>query len=279
MRLPRKYKIVEQIEPLLETSFEKALFKGACQSLIDDTNELRFNNFAYAIRELAGHVLNRLSPDAEVKKCEWYKPGPSPYPVTRAHRVKFAIQNGLSDVYLIYLGIDVEYYYDLVKQSFNTMNKFTHVTPATMGVADSDIVKYVEEISKSFSSFSLAIKNCSKKIKKEIESHIDQAFIDHILSESLDEIQELSTHQYVDEVYTDTLNFLDLSHHSIDVKVNGKIYVELQYGSNSDNQKGDGFKMDDKYPFSSELTIDLNSFPDYKTTLKYFTVDTSSFYE
>lgn len=279
MVIPSKYKVLEQIEPLLETSFEKALFQAGCKSLFDATNDLRFNNFAYAVRELAGHVLNRLSPDVEVKKCLWYMPGPSPYPVTRAHRVKYAIQNRLSDGYLTYLDVDVEYYYDLIKKSFETMNKFTHVTPTTLGIADSDIVKYVTEISKSFSSFSSAIRNCREKIKSEIESHIDEAFINHILSDSLDEIKELSTHQHIEEVSADSLTFLELSFDSIDIKVDGKIYVELQYGSNSDNEKDDGLKMDEKYPFSAELTIDLNSFPDYKTILKYFRVDTSSFYE
>lgn len=279
MAIPSKYKVLEQIVPLLETSFEKALFQAGCKSLLDATNDLRFNNFAYAVRELAGHVLIRLSPDVEVKKCLWYVPGPSPYPVTRAHRVKYAIQNHLSDDYLTYLDVDVEYYYDLIKKSFDTMNKFTHVTPATLGITDSDVLKYVTEISKSFSSFSSAIKNCRKKIKEEIESHIDEAFINHILSDSLDEIKELSTHQYIEEISADSLNFLDLRPDSVDVKVSGKIYVELQYGSNSDNENGDGLKMDEKYPFSAELTIDLNSFPDYKTILNYFTVDTSSFYE
>ncbi|WP_414863271.1 hypothetical protein [Pseudomonas chlororaphis] len=43
------------------------------RNLEDKQNKLRFNNFAYAMRELARHVLKRLAPDDKVLKCAWYK--------------------------------------------------------------------------------------------------------------------------------------------------------------------------------------------------------------
>lgn len=278
MALPRKYKNAEKINDLLETNFERDLFDAACKSLIDSTNKLRFNNFAYGIRELARHFLNRLAPDSEVVKCSWYIRLPDSPVATRAQKVQYSIQRGLSNDYIAYLDIDINYYYDLIKIAFDRLNKFTHVGLKTFGISDSEIIPLLDEISEAFHSFSKAIKDCKEKLINEIESHIDDAFIQHELSDSIEEIRELSTHQLVDEIYPEDYSLIELNHDSISVTVTGKIYVQLQYGSNSDNRKGDGFKMNERYPFKSELVIGLNSFPDYSCELKTFDVDTSSFY-
>ena len=276
--LPVKYKNIKKIESLLITDFEIKLFKASCQSLCDYTNNLRFNNFAYGIRELTSHVLDRLSPNLLVKKCVWYIKDPK-FEVTRAQKIKYAIQKGLCDSYISYLGVDIEYYYSLIRDTFEQLNKFTHVNAKSFGISDSEIIILLGRISNAFERFSNAIIDCNNKLIDEIEKHIDDTFLAHILSDSIEEVKELSTHQTIDEIYPDKYVLSDLNNHSICVNVFGKILLELQFGSNSDNRKGDGFKMDEKYPFKSELIIDLNSFPDYLCELKSFDVDTSSFYE
>ncbi|POY36268.1 hypothetical protein C3K47_10965 [Solitalea longa] len=70
-------------------------------NLLDKGNKLRFNNFAYGIRELSRHILHNLSPDKEVINCVWYKnDSKKPGQLTRAERVKYAIQKGLPDKFV-----------------------------------------------------------------------------------------------------------------------------------------------------------------------------------
>ena len=56
------------IESRLSEKFEKQLFHAALANLEDSKNPIRFNNFAYATRELVRQILSRLAPDDEVFK-------------------------------------------------------------------------------------------------------------------------------------------------------------------------------------------------------------------
>ena len=70
-------KLQNNFEPKLEliaqAGFERNLVR-ACFDNLEATGPLRFNNFAYSLRELLRHVFHRLAPDMSVKKCCWYKP-------------------------------------------------------------------------------------------------------------------------------------------------------------------------------------------------------------
>ena len=58
----------EKIKQLLSNQFEQDLFEASLASLNDRTNKLRFNNFAYSIRELSRHFLS-LSTDKTKKQA------------------------------------------------------------------------------------------------------------------------------------------------------------------------------------------------------------------
>lgn len=60
-------------ELISKDQFELDLYEAAVHNLSDLSNKLRFNNFAYAMRELSRHVLHRLAPSEGVLKCSWYK--------------------------------------------------------------------------------------------------------------------------------------------------------------------------------------------------------------
>lgn len=62
----------ERIVSVLAEGFERELYASALHNLNDLNNKLRLNNFAYVMRELMRHVLNRLAPDHSVTKCIWY---------------------------------------------------------------------------------------------------------------------------------------------------------------------------------------------------------------
>jgi hypothetical protein len=59
------------------------------------------------MRELFGHTLHALAPDANVTKCEWFKRVPKTNGPTRRQRAKYATQGGLSDDYIDEIGVHV----------------------------------------------------------------------------------------------------------------------------------------------------------------------------
>ena len=62
----------DQIKKILTSQFEIELFETALLCLNETENKLRYNNFAYSIRELSRHFLYSLSPTQKIKNSSWY---------------------------------------------------------------------------------------------------------------------------------------------------------------------------------------------------------------
>lgn len=123
-----KFKI--EIEKRLSGDFEHDLFDAALYNLNDVHNKLRFNNFAYSLRELTRHILARLAPDKNVLNTAWFMPvAPErPKQITRKQRMKYAIQGGLLDDYVAdTLGIDVDEIGGKVNDSIDLLSKYSTV--------------------------------------------------------------------------------------------------------------------------------------------------------
>lgn len=87
--------------------FELALLNAALNNLAKADLLLRVNNFAFALSELIRHVLQNSSPDEKVSACDWFKADPTSLSgITQTHRVKYALQGGLSDIYVRKLGLE-----------------------------------------------------------------------------------------------------------------------------------------------------------------------------
>ncbi len=81
--------------------FELALLNAALSNLAKADLLLRVNNFAFALSELIRHVLQNASPDEKFSACDWFKAdSTSSSGITQRHRVKYAVQGELSDIYV-----------------------------------------------------------------------------------------------------------------------------------------------------------------------------------
>lgn len=107
---------IEKVNELLKSDFEKQLFKASLKNLNDSSNELRYHNFCYSIRELSTHFLHSLSPDALVKNCSWFKVETDNGRPTRAQRIKFSIQGGMLDETLEIMGFDLDFQKETIKE-------------------------------------------------------------------------------------------------------------------------------------------------------------------
>lgn len=236
------------------SKFELDLYKAALRNLSDTGNQLRFNNFAYAMRELSRHFLHRLAPDAEVVKCPWYKNiTKAEGKIARSERAAYAVHGGLSEEYVgETLGLDVEEINKRLKVSIDGLSRYTHIQEEVFGLPNEQVDALVQETTECFAGLFVAIERCHNDIVYKLHEAIDDAAVEEVLRDTIQAIDELATHHFIDEICV-TETSIRITHDTVHFGVAGTIGVELQYGSNSDWRKGDGAKIDAYFPFSCQL--------------------------
>jgi hypothetical protein len=274
-----KYK--ERISTIFTDGFESSLLDAAFNNL-QINNPLRFNNFAYSLRELLRHVLHRLSPDSEVSECGWFKPDPtSTTGFTRQQRVKYAIQGGLSDYYVT-KKLGIEEIDDAIKELLDTiklLSGYTHIEPKTFDISDTEVEKLATECLEATLWFVEKINEIRKEVIEALVDDIDRSLLDRIISESVTEIMELSTHQYIDDIYCDGGHVEVIGPKSLLLKVTGQLDCELQYGSGSDMRRGDGAIISSSFPFAGTLNVKFKAPLGSAMEVDEFNLDTSTWYE
>ena len=113
----------------------------------------------------------------------------------------------------------------------------------------------------------------------EVES-IEPLLNDYVLNNFPDELDELSTHTTPDEITDVDVDEIKIAKNSIEIKGTGVISVEIQFGSDGDFNRGDGWKGSDNFPFEFDLELNYNEKSELQISeVFYFKVDTSSYYE
>lgn len=262
--------------------FELNLYEAALRNLSDTDNQLRFNNFAYAMRELSRHFLYRLAPDAEVVKCVWFKNiTKAEGKLARSERAAYAVHGGLSEEYVgETLGLDIDEMNKRLKIAIDGLSKYTHIQEDVFGLPAEQVEALAQETTESFAGLFNAIQHCHNDIVYRLHKAIDNAAVEEVLRETIQEIDELATHHFIDEICVTETN-IRITHDIIHFSVAGTVEVELQYGSNSDWRRGDGAKIDVSLPFSCQLTCPAaDPSEDTLSMVKSsLAVDTSRWYE
>jgi hypothetical protein len=124
--------------------------------------------------------------------------------------------------------------------------------------------------------FLVAIATPPKEKKLEIEN-IEGLLFDYVLSNLPNELDELSTHTHIEEISDVDIDKIDLSENLIFVKGSGVVSVELQFGSDGDQDRDIGLKTFDNFPFVFELTLEYKQGELQIVDVKKFEVDTSSY--
>ena len=269
----------DKLISLVSTDFQRELLNASLNNLLDKENKLRFNNFSYGIRELSRHILITLAPNEEVVKCLWFKNETKKVgQPSRGERIKYAIQGGLPDAFVSKF-FDIEDYKTDVLDAIELLNKYTHVNENTFDISEKDVIDFTSLVVKAFDEFVIAINDCRKHLRDELEQYIDEALIDHTISESIDEIDILSTHHSIESVETSHFHIKDLKSEYLSIDASGFIDVNQQYGSNSDLRRGNGHEQNTSFTFTSRILMTISeTFPD-QINLESFAVDTDDWYE
>lgn len=210
----------------MSTLFEKELAHASIDNLFEVKNKLRFNNFAYSMRELSRHVLYWLAPDSEVIKCVWYKNETGEVDkLSRGERIQYAIQGGLSNDFVIKNGIDVNGAKKLVNDSINELSKYTHVNPSTFGINEVEVMKLSNKVIEAFSQFIETIQHCRKEIINQVENTISETVVEHVLSDIIHEVDELSTHHTIEDITCNESLVISIKCDKMIIKATGDLSV------------------------------------------------------
>lgn len=247
--------MIEAIKTELKSEFENQLFDACMQNLADTENPLRLNNFAYAMRELTRHILKRLAPDDYVLKCPWYKnETQKENGITRKQRAYYAVQGGLADSYINdTLGIDVKAIHKNLNDAINNLSKYTHIEPKSFNLPNEKVDTFVTETTEAVFNFFVLIDDCREMIISNLWKQIQDSTIEEILRETIQEIDELCSHYFIDEVYTDSIRIHEINYKNVIFHASGIIGSEMQWGSNSDLRRDIGHVGRETFPFTCSL--------------------------
>ena len=245
----------DKIFKYLTDKFEKELFIASLENLKENRNKLRFNNFAYSIRELTRHFLKRLSPDENIKRCSWYKNETGEKDkISRGERVTYAIQGGLEKNYVLNtLGVDVSTLKTKLSKVIKKLNKYTHICQNTFDINNEEIEKLKIITLELFLEFFELIESSKRSVIDPLKDQIDNELFSKAIYDFHQEIDLVATHHYVEgvDVYEHEIDNIDFE--NIYITAYGNLETTLEYGSGSDHRRGDGASFSHSWPFTCKF--------------------------
>lgn len=103
------------------------------------------------------------------------------------------------------------------------------------------------------------------------------ALNDEMISNMVEDLDVLSTHSTVDQAHVEEFELRSMGPKLLNFHGSGSADCDLQYGSDSDNERGDGVRSSASFPLTCEFEADISSPLDLE--VKNLSVDNSSFYE
>ena len=274
--------MITQIKKLLSSEFEIKLFESAIYNLNDTKNKLRYNNFAYSIRELSRHFLHRLAPDENLKQCEWFEIITENGKPSRTQRIKYAIQGGISDQILNEFGLNLKDINDdikSIKKTIDSLSKFTHINPETFDIKDEEVTKMSTKVLSEFNKFVERIETCRQELKQFLDGKIESHMISGVVHNYYENVDILAPHHSIRFSEVSEYHVIGIDHTEIMVEVFGNIYFTLEYGSRKERQEGDGLDMQESFPFETKIYYGIsNNFPSDEYRIEEFDVDTQEWY-
>jgi hypothetical protein len=274
---------IEKIRGLLSTQFENDLFDSSIRNLEELDNKLRFNNFAYAIRELSRHILNTLSPEKNIKDCCWYVEENDTRKPTRAHKIKYAIQGGINDEILEQWGFNLEEFKETSKtilEAIDDLNKYTHINPEVFNLEVEHVKMQSQKVINAFLNFINTISSYRNVLKDFLDGNIEEQMMETTVYNFFENIDSLATHHSIDECYVSDYEVSDINDKYIIVYVSGSISATLEYGSRAERLADDGLDVNVSFPFTTSIQYEISvDFPVCNFEIAEYDADTSSWYE
>lgn len=260
-------------------SFLRTVLRGALM-VGESNNPIRGNLCASALREVVGHLLHALAPDEKVVRCGWYKPDPKTNGPTRKQRTTYIVQGGLPTAFVTdTLHLDVNDVGRPLTKAMDRLHGSTHVRENTVLTDDEKIRGLVDSSLNSLLDLLDAAASCQREVHSKMEHQVNEAVFDKFISDTIQELDELSNHTRFEAHAVDDIKVVDVDSDLITYQVTGTVYVQLIYGSSSDFRRGDGATMNDSYPYKATLAAKVTEPMQVVPGSVDVFVDNSSFFD
>jgi hypothetical protein len=140
-----------------------------------------------------------------------------------------------------------------------------------------DIAGMAEDVLSAVVRFFHSVSEFRASVEEAVSEAVNDEALNTFMMETVSELDELSTHTQIDEVVADDVKVKSINASTILLMVSGTVYVELIYGSSSDQRRGDGARMNGHYPFSMVISAPTDDISELRSL--EFSVDNSAFYE
>lgn len=259
-----------KISSHLDPGFEQSLFLASLENLSDIGNPVRFNNFAYCMREIISIILAKYSDDEDIKRCAWYKK-PQDTEVTRKQRVIYAICGGMTLDYvkneILEVGDSNENILDetlkVFSKKFSELSKYTHVrSDSTFNINATLCETLSKEVLKLASDIVSLVEQCRSEIQHRVNEQVNEAVAQESLETTLDGLDILSTHGHVNDVEVSGFEVIAIDSEWVRVKGEGNACCTLVWGSGSDFGRGDGATLDQDFQLDFVAHVSINNFDD-----------------
>jgi hypothetical protein len=258
MALPWLNDQLAALKPKAIDDFSRTTITGAQHALADAANPLRLNFFSTAMRILFEHIMGTLAPVDQVVQTEWFvseREGNAP---TRGQRIVFAIQGGLSDEFVKdTLQIEIAPIRQRLIKAVDNLSKHVHGREDTIIEGHDEQDAAASGAIEALANFLDTYHECRSTILNAIQQELDDAAVDALLSDTIQEVDELATHHSVEEVYVGDTSVRSIGAHFITYRATGTVAIGLQWGSNSDLRRGDGAEADLSFPFHCDIQVSL----------------------
>ena len=235
------------------------------------------------MRELIRVVLERLAPDAEVLNAPWFKPNDKDHPnkVTRSQRIKYAIQGWLSDDYVTNtLHIDHQDNDKELRKNIDELSKYTHVTKSTFNIEPVKITELALGVLCNVQLFLMNESEARNQVQRAAIDCIDEEMIEEFYYNVQNDIDILATHHEILAYMVTGINLKNQDNDTITLEAIGNVQVRLQWGSDGDMRRGDGYETEMSFPFSSTLIASYkNKQGDVHIVSRTIDINTDQFYQ
>lgn len=266
---------IKEFHENLDTDFEKQLFIACLRNYCSHGNPLRFNNFAYAIRELINHVLSRMAPDERVMVAPWFTTNKNNAKVTRKQQAKYIAQKHIPDELL-----DTEALQKLdegiawFNKNYQSLNYYTHITEESLESQPKDFFEktklLIDLCNKIFVNFGDLERILTDSIIDEVSDHVNEI----TRNNTPNEVDILSSQTIVNGCIVQSIEPLELTEDYIYLLVRGRLGITRQYG------RGDDYlAQGDSYPFKFAVSVRASDFDVIRPLVRTAIVDTGSWYD
>jgi len=111
--------------------------------------------------------------------------------------------------------------------------------------------------------------------EKSIEIEGIDTILFNLLSEDIGDLDELSTHTTVEDVSDVVINSISIKKNRMQVRGSAVVSADLNWGSSSDAENGDGSSTSESFPLDFDVVLDGN----LEVVEDILNIDTSSYYE